>query len=756
MNQPGANQHAMQTEVHQVAGLIQSRMCSEFQMHEECIPAAKAAARCSIFVTQDWHENPRLCVFMQHGAGVTPGLWAIPPPPSSHQGSPASIQAFSHSLASMSLIPYIKAARKSGYAVLVMNPSTNRMSVQGHSVKILHSSSPEEHVLHVWTTYIQPSAASLIHFISHDTSGLLVNHLLSHLDPRLHPLLARRGVHFEPSAEPMFHLVTTGASARYCSTLSVGRLSSENSSCLLQSVQSSTFVFLKVTTNYGLQPALQAIRTTVPNKLVVTVNRARLTGQPYNNPYAVVTCVGQSKATVGNNKKTMDPEWNQTFSFPVRDETASVLVKVKDKAFLPMSSMVGGVAVALADVGWNRVWRHWFTLRHDTSNQHQYHQVHGNGEIELTLEWVHDTFVARTDSFLAPSPPLSPPLASVAQDNGCYLCSCTFVLHRRRYCRLCLRAVCVSCSDRLFLPGFSEAKRSEFWLYIEDMHAMMVLLPKISTKDVLLNYQELTLLCLFTSWYEALRVHSIRSIAIPLPEEFVASLLQDQILVQEDLYPSSFVAAVKDAIHRLGGRVFAKLDWSSAKDAKWILANSLCCRSFADILMLLKASDFITHDLTQAYDGCSDVGTKRRPDTFHLVLKKWCHLFDSMHFRCFVRAKKLLGISQRNCTERYDFLASEATQDTLCDAIAAFFESHLTTSQALPDPNYVFDVYVDKDHKVHLIDINVFGAVTDPLLFSWDELKQPATAEDERIHFRVVTTARSAMYSDPYGQYRVP
>ncbi|RHY38389.1 hypothetical protein DYB38_009529, partial [Aphanomyces astaci] len=456
MNQPGTNQHAMQAEVHQVAGLIQSRMCSEFQMHEECIPAAKAAARCSIFVTQDWHENPRLCVFMQHGAGVTPGLWAIPPPPSSHQGSPASIQAFSHSLASMSLIPYIKAARKSGYAVLVMNPSTNRMSVQGHSVKILHSSSPEEHVRHVWTTYIQPSAASLIHFISHDTSGLLVNHLLSHLDPRLHPLLARRGVHFEPSAEPMFQLVTTGASARYCSTLSVGRLSSENSSCLLQSVQSSTFVFLKCIPS-GLQPALQAIRTTVPNKLVVTVNRARLTGQPYNNPYAVVTCVGQSKATVGNNKKTMDPEWNQTFSFPVRDETASVLVKVKDKAFLPMSSMVGGVAVALADVGWNRVWRQWFTLRHDTSSQHQYHQVHGNGEIELTLEWVHDTFVARTDSFLAP--PLSPPLASVAQDNGCYLCSCTFVLHRRRYCRLCLRAVCVSCSDRLFLPGFSEAKR---------------------------------------------------------------------------------------------------------------------------------------------------------------------------------------------------------------------------------------------------------------------------------------------------------
>jgi serine/threonine protein kinase len=46
-----------------------------------------------------------------------------------------------------------------------------------------------------------------------------------------------------------------------------------------------------------------------------------------------------------------------------------------------------------------------------------------------------------------------------AEATNCYLCQTNFVLHRRRYCKMCLLAVCASCSDRLFLPGFSEAKR---------------------------------------------------------------------------------------------------------------------------------------------------------------------------------------------------------------------------------------------------------------------------------------------------------
>ena len=98
---------------------------------------------------------------------------------------------------------------------------------------------------------------------------------------------------------------------------------------------------------------MNAIRATIPNKLVVTVNRARLTGQPYNNPFAVINCFGQKRETVGNHKHTMDPEWNQTFSFPVSDGDSKLVVTVKDKTF-PLSTSLGQVAVVMSDVGLNR------------------------------------------------------------------------------------------------------------------------------------------------------------------------------------------------------------------------------------------------------------------------------------------------------------------------------------------------------------------------------------------------------------------
>lgn len=81
-------------------------------------------------------------------------------------------------------------------------------------------------------------------------------------------------------------------------------------------------------------------------------------------------------------------------------------------------------------------------------------------------------------------------------------------------------------------------------------------------------------------------------------------------------------AEVASSIAELGGKIFAKLNWSSPKvvaenfsssysntsfffvlkDASWIaLNNSLQCSVPTDIHLLLKSSDFILHDLTQPF-----------------------------------------------------------------------------------------------------------------------------------------------------------
>lgn len=114
-----------------------------------------------------------------------------------------------------------------------------------------------------------------------------------------------------------------------------------------------------------------------------------------------------------------------------------------------------------------------------------------------------------------------------------------------------------------------------------------------------------------------------------------------------------------------------------------IPGQNLKCQNPADVYLLLKSSDFISHDLDHAFDGCidhepstllssssapttnvddthdvaalsldesaaeeSESSTTRRilrPYSFELVLKKWFDMPKSQEWRCFVQDKQLLG-----------------------------------------------------------------------------------------------------------------
>lgn len=176
-----------------------------------------------------------------------------------------------------------------------------------------------------------------------------------------------------------------------------------------------------------------------------------------------------------------------------------------------------------------------------------------------------------------------------------------------------------------------------------------------------------------------------------------------------------------------------KLNWSSPKDATWMNANSMECRLPSEIYLLLKSSDFITHDLEHAFDGCVDSPecTMSQADIpYHLVLRKHVQFNPSVEFRCFVRGRKLLGVCQRDLNH-FDFLF--AMEGQLQSLIQEFFDVRLRDT--FPDENFVFDVYIPAPHKrVWLVDINPWAPRTDPLLFSWLELltmDEPPTSDDD-------------------------
>ncbi|KAF2744520.1 D123-domain-containing protein [Sporormia fimetaria CBS 119925] len=264
------------------------------------------------------------------------------------------------------------------------------------------------------------------------------------------------------------------------------------------------------------------------------------------------------------------------------------------------------------------------------------------------------------------------------------------------------------------------------------------------TKQHILN-------CSYHNWHPRYRTITPKARLVPLPQAFLDYLCADGIVLppedddraewsdtdsgifsgvegeqDEDEADDPSVnwrdthAAIEDVIEELGGKVTPKLNWSAPKDATWIApTNTMECRSPSDIYMLLKASDFIMHDVEHAFDDTEEVKDEEVPRIpYYLVLRKWFELNPSVEFRCFVRNRKLIALCQRDLNH-FEFLFKQ--QDQLRNAIQQFFDKHLKDS--FPDPNFAFDVYVQPPHdRVWLIDINPWSVRTDPLVFSWLEL----------------------------------
>lgn len=176
-------------------------------------------------------------------------------------------------------------------------------------------------------------------------------------------------------------------------------------------------------------------------------------------------------------------------------------------------------------------------------------------------------------------------------------------------------------------------------------------------------------------------------------------------------------AEIEAAIEELGGCVAPKLNWSAPHDAAWVSSSkSLACRNADEVILLLKSSDRIAHDICHAFDACP--GSPQDPPSFHLALRKWIAMRLEREFRCFVQRRDLIAISQRNIMENAAF--SEPQKDDLLEAMLEFFEEHV--QQRFPETDYTFDVYVTTAGKVRLIDFNPIGGTTSPLLFDWTEL----------------------------------
>jgi len=174
------------------------------------------------------------------------------------------------------------------------------------------------------------------------------------------------------------------------------------------------------------------------------------------------------------------------------------------------------------------------------------------------------------------------------------------------------------------------------------------------------------------------------------------------------------------------GSVFPKLNFSSPKDASWILPPSspLKCTCPADVYLLLKSSDFVSHDLSKdsIFEGCEFLPPASSPPyELELVLRKWYSVDRSRELRCFVRQDILLGISQRDFNY-YDFLNEPATGAQIIMAVERFWQMNIKGNWE-SSGDYIFDILLTRDLSgAHIIDFNPYAPRTDPLLFTYEDL----------------------------------
>lgn len=319
--------------------------------------------------------------------------------------------------------------------------------------------------------------------------------------------------------------------------------------------------------------------------------------------------------------------------------------------------------------------------------------------------------------------------------------------------------------------------------------------------------------CSFSSWHSKYKAHVPKSKVIkPLPKEFIDYLTSDGIVLpqdnadqetvewsddeeeqikeleideeeeeesedsdeeEEDPQPKkTFTELVStfqethDTIQSIidqYGAVTPKLNWSAPRDATWITTtNTMKCTNVTDLYLLLNASNYVMYDIDSAFDECDDNNNSKEEEEdnegvqYELVLRKWVNINPALEFRCFVKGRKLVGISQRELNF-YDFLASlKGTFQTL---IGKFFNDVL--KDTFEDSDFVFDVYVPRPFdKVFLIDINPFSRTTDPQMFTWHELAlvDPAVFDESKdMELRLVTEMnKGRFYSKEHSENQVP
>jgi len=229
------------------------------------------------------------------------------------------------------------------------------------------------------------------------------------------------------------------------------------------------------------------------------------------------------------------------------------------------------------------------------------------------------------------------------------------------------------------------------------------------------------------NWPNGLINHSVATVHFPLTTEEVDALIAHNIMSLENgEIPTDeqgqILRRLEEKIDRLIKHfprgAFVRLGSRSPKDSYEAFLKKFCYKNGKEAVAALCDSERINDDLWLA---------KSNDYTPYIAVREWIVIQPWQEFRCFIRNKKLVGISQYNYLHREVFPEIEENADRIEWALRKKVEM---VAPILPADDVIVDfVYKMREHgnvvvnEVILLEVNPYSPYTDPCLFNWSKDK---------------------------------
>jgi D123 len=222
-------------------------------------------------------------------------------------------------------------------------------------------------------------------------------------------------------------------------------------------------------------------------------------------------------------------------------------------------------------------------------------------------------------------------------------------------------------------------------------------------------------------WPEDLTALSIRHTRVQLRAEEAEALVSSPSLWRDRLLPGdlnglhTMAAKLQPLIDSFSGGAFIRLGSGSPKDSTIFRSNHGRVRQAMTAIKLLQTSMRIRTDIVRCLE------LDYIPSVF---VRRWLSLHPWQEFRCFMRDKQLVGISQLDCVNYGAHQELRHTANQIEQAIREFFLTFRTHCHL---DRVIFDVFVVPDieksgfYRAHLTELNPWVPGTDTVLFRWGD-----------------------------------